>query len=183
MKLTETLLAGAFVIEPTPIRDERGFFCRVFCAREFHLRDLNDHWVQTNHSMTLRKGTIRGLHYQVPPNAEIKLIRCVRGSIQDVIVDLRRSSPTFLSWHSEVLTEQNLKMVYVPAGFAHGFQALEDGSEATYQTSTFYTPASERGVRFDDPALHIAWMIPDVIVSAKDRALASLDVDLVGLTR
>lgn len=181
MKFIETPLRGAFVVEPTLLRDERGFFTRLFCAREFRMRGLEDRFVQTNHSLTLRKGTVRGLHYQLPPHGEAKLVRCLRGSIQDVIVDVRKESPTFLRWHGEVLTGRDLKMVYVPAGFAHGFQALEDDTEVTYQSSSEYTPGSERGVRYNDPAIGIAWIIPEVLVSPKDSRLPLVDLAFVGV--
>jgi dTDP-4-dehydrorhamnose 3,5-epimerase len=174
LNFNPTVLPGAFVLEQTACRDERGYFARVFCGREFGQRGLCTHFAQTNHSMSLRRGTIRGLHYQVPPNAEVKLLRVVRGSIQDVMVDLRRGSPTFLRWHAEVLTEDNLKMVYVPAGIAHGYQALEDGAAVTYQSSCCYSPAHERGVRYDDPLLGIEWLVAEAIVSPKDRSWASL---------
>jgi dTDP-4-dehydrorhamnose 3,5-epimerase len=170
-----TPLSGAYVIEPTALQDERGYFARVFCAREFAAQGLCAHFVQVNHSLSVRRGTIRGLHYQVPPKTEVKLLRCIRGVVQDVIVDLRSNSPTFLRWHAEVLSEDNGKMVYVPEGFAHGFQALEDGTAVTYQSSSSYSPAHERGVRYNDPLLGIAWQVAEVIVSPKDLGWPNLD--------
>jgi dTDP-4-dehydrorhamnose 3,5-epimerase len=178
-----TPLAGAYVLEQTALRDERGYFARVFCGREFAERGLCTRFVQTNHSLSLRRGTIRGLHYQLEPAAEVKLFRCIRGAVQDVMVDLRQGSPTFLRWHAEVLTEDNLKMVYVPAGFAHGFQALADGSAVTYQSSSYYSPGCERGVRYDDPLLGIAWQVPEVIVSPKDLAWPGLDARFLGVAQ
>jgi dTDP-4-dehydrorhamnose 3,5-epimerase len=168
-----TPLSGAYVIEPAALRDERGYFARVFCAREFAERGLCTKFTQVNQSVSARRGTIRGLHYQLPPQAEVKLLRCLRGAVLDVMVDLRRHSPTFLRWHAEVLSEENGKMVYVPEGFAHGFQALEDGAAVTYQSSTPYSPSHERGVRYNDPLLAIAWQ--------KDGAWPDLDSHFPGV--
>jgi dTDP-4-dehydrorhamnose 3,5-epimerase len=182
MKFIESPLAGAFLIEQSPLSDERGYFARTFCAREFRAHGLIDQYVQTNHSLTRQLGTIRGLHYQVPPHAEAKLVRCVRGAVQDVIVDLRRGSTSFLRWHSEVLTDRNFRMIYAPPGFAHGFQALTDDAEVTYQSSAFYAPEHERQVRFDDPRVRIIWMVPEVNVSAKDASCPDLPADFEGLT-
>jgi dTDP-4-dehydrorhamnose 3,5-epimerase len=137
--------------------------------------------VQSNHSLSLRRGTVRGLHYQLPPAGEVKVLRCVRGAVQDVMVDLRQGSPTFLRWHAEVLTDDNLKMVYVPAGFAHGFQALEGGSAVTYQSSASYSAAHERGVRHDDPRLTIRWLVSEAVVSPKDAAWPDLDPSFPGV--
>jgi dTDP-4-dehydrorhamnose 3,5-epimerase len=176
-----TPLAGAYVLEPVALRDVRGYFARVFCERTFGERGLCTRFVQANHSLSLRRGTIRGLHYQLPPHAEVKLFRCIRGAVHDVMVDLRRGSPTFLRWHAEVLSEENLKLVYVPAGFAHGFQALADGSAVTYQASSYYSPAHERGVRYNDPLLGIAWQEPEAIVSPKDLAWSNLDSRFTGV--
>jgi dTDP-4-dehydrorhamnose 3,5-epimerase len=176
-----TILPGAYVLEQTALRDDRGYFAREFCGREFGEWGLCTRFVQTNHSLSVRRGTIRGLHYQLPPSAEVKLFRCARGAVQDVMVDLRRGSPTFLRWHSEVLSEDNWKLVYVPAGFAHGCQALEDGSAITYQSSAYYSPAHERGVRYNDPLLGIKWQVSEVIVSPKDLAWPSLDAAFTGV--
>jgi dTDP-4-dehydrorhamnose 3,5-epimerase len=181
MNLIPTPLSGAFVLEQTALRDERGYFARVFCEREFGEKGLCTHFLQTNHSLSLRRGTIRGLHYQVPPSAEVKVLRCIRGAVQDVMVDLRQGSPSFLRWHSEVLSEDNLKMVYVPAGFAHGFQALEDGTAVTYQSSSYYSSTHERGVRYNDPLLRIEWQLPQVIVSPKDQGWPNLDPSFSGV--
>lgn len=175
MKFLPTPLPGAYVIEPTPLRDERGGFMRVFCACEFGTRGLCEHFVQVNHSWSTRRGTIRGLHYQLSPFAEVKVLRCIRGAVQDVMVDLRRNSPTFLHWHSEVLSEENGKLVYVPEGFAHGFQALVDGAAVTYQSSVPYSPSHERGVRYNDPLLSIVWQVTDVILSPKDIGWPDVD--------
>lgn len=181
MKFVETPLIGAFVIEPTPRIDERGSFGRVFCAETFRQHELCDQFVQANHTQTQQAGTIRGLHYQLPPAAEIKLLRCVRGEIYDVIVDLRKDSPTFLKWHGVELNDQNRKMIYVPRGFAHGFQSLTDGCEVTYQSSAAYSPDQERQIRFDDPNIGIEWKKLDVILSPKDAATPHLNANFSGV--
>jgi dTDP-4-dehydrorhamnose 3,5-epimerase len=137
--------------------------------------------VQTNQSASRRAGTIRGLHYQKPPHAEAKLVRCLRGAIQDVMVDLRHGSPTFLRWHAEILTAEMLRMVYVPEGFAHGFQALQDDTEVTYQSSSYYAPESEGCVRYNDPLVGIAWEIEEVIVSRKDATSPLLEPEFQGV--
>ena len=181
MKFYETALRGAFAIEQTPFRDDRGEFTRAFCRRIFHEMGLIDDFVQTNQVRTTRRGTIRGLHYQTPPSAEAKLFRCVRGSVQDVMVDLRRGSPTFLRWHSEVLNEDNLRMVYCPPGFAHGFQTLESCCDVTYQVSAYYTPHLEGCIRYNDPLINVQWMASDVLVSSKDANCPLLTSDFRGL--
>lgn len=170
MIFTETRLAGAYVIEIERHEDERGFFARTFCAREFGERGLATRFVNTNLSRTLSKGTLRGLHYQVPPDAEAKLVRCTRGAIWDAVVDLRPDSPTAGEWVGVELSRDSGRMVYVPEGFAHGFLTLTDDVEAVYQISAFYAPESERGLRWDDPAIGIEWPAPVRIVSEKDRA-------------
>ena len=163
VKRHETPIAGAYVIELAPRSDERGFFARTFCARTFLEWGLEAVFVQTNCSRSHKRGTIRGLHYQHPPAAEAKLVRCTRGKIQDVFIDLRRDSPTFLKSHSEVVTDSDHRMVYVPPGCAHGYQALEDGCEVTYQASAYYTPDLEGCVRYDEPRFGIRWLVPEVI--------------------
>jgi dTDP-4-dehydrorhamnose 3,5-epimerase len=181
MKFHKTALLGAFVIELAPFRDDRGLFARTFCARTFREHGLIDAFVQTNYSTTARRGTIRGLHYQRPPAAEAKLVQCVRGAVQDVMVDVRHGSPTFLRYHSEVLTPGGLRLAYVPPGFAHGYQALEDGSEVSYQASAFYTPGLEGCLRYNDPRVNIAWEVAGAIVSAKDADCPLLDANFAGV--
>ena len=181
VKKHETSVAGAYLIELTLRSDERGFFARTFCAQSFRDWGLEDVFVQTNCSRSHKRGTIRGLHYQLPPAAEAKLVRCTRGKIQDVLVDLRRDSPTFLQAHQEVISDSDHRMVYVPAGCAHGYQSLEDGCEITYQASAFYTPNLERCVRYDDPRFHIRWLVPEVIVSPKDAGIPDLPSDFSGI--
>ena len=170
MKFIETKLKGAFVITPERIKDERGFFARTFCRHEFEEHGLNSGLVQCNISVNKKKGTLRGMHYQVDPYAEVKILRCTTGAIYDVIVDLRPESPTFRQWFAAELSEKNHKMLYVPEGFAHGYQTLEQQTEVFYQVSAFYHPASERGIRWDDPAFGIEWPLPACVVSKKDAA-------------
>lgn len=170
MRFTETALHGAFTIDPERREDARGWFARVYCAREFEAHGLPTHLVQTNQSLTRRKGTLRGMHYQLAPHAEDKLVRCVRGAIWDAIVDLRPQSPTYCRWIGVELSEDNGRMLLVPKGFAHGFVTLTDDAAVTYQVSEFYTPASERGARYDDPAFGIEWPVPVLDMSDKDRS-------------
>ena len=164
----ETKLKGAFVIEPQRFSDERGFLGRSFSAREFHELGLNPHVAECNISYSEKAYTIRGMHYQVEPHAQAKLVRCTQGSIYDVIIDLRPESQTFKQWIREKLTAENRHMLYVPAGFAHGFQTLEPKTEVFYQISEFYDPDSERGVRWNDPAFGIEWEVTEGI-TIKDR--------------
>jgi dTDP-4-dehydrorhamnose 3,5-epimerase len=167
----ETPLAGAYIVRLQPIEDDRGFFARTFCEREFAAKDLAIRMVQANTALTRRAGTIRGLHYQAPPHSEAKLVRCIRGAVYDVMADVRPDSPTFRSWFGVNLTEENRTMVYVPEGMAHGYLALADESELFYQVSTFYTPGAEQGIRWNDPAFGIEWpQVNELIISEKDRS-------------
>jgi dTDP-4-dehydrorhamnose 3,5-epimerase len=167
---TETDLPGAYAIDIDPRRDERGFFARAWCAEEFAQHDLVTRVAQANVSYNAHRGTLRGMHYQVPPHEEVKIVRCTRGAIYDVIVDLRPSSPTYRRWIGVELTAENRRMLYVPEGFAHGFQTLEDDTETFYQVSEFYAPGAERGLRWDDPAFGVEWPLPESpILSDKDR--------------
>lgn len=166
-----TPLAGAFVLEAERIEDERGFFARTFCRREFEARGLVAPTAQCNVSFNRRRGTVRGLHFQAPPHEEDKLVRCTRGSLFDAIVDLRPSSETYGRAFTVELTAENHRQLYVPKGFAHGFQTLADDTEVFYQMSTFYAPGFGRGYRFDDPAFAIDWPLPATKVSEKDLAL------------
>jgi dTDP-4-dehydrorhamnose 3,5-epimerase len=183
MRFVPTGLDGAFVVEQRRQRDERGWFARVFCAETFAAMGLETGFVQYNHSATLHRGTIRGLHYQIPPMAEVKLMRCTHGAIFDVIVDLRAGSSTLLHWFGVELNDDNGLSLYVPRGFAHGFQALTDAAEVTYPTSCPYAPEHERGVRFDDPAVGIGWPVGagQAPVSAKDRAWTLLGQHFSGV--
>jgi dTDP-4-dehydrorhamnose 3,5-epimerase len=170
MLFTEAKLAGALLIEPERIEDERGFFARTWSQREFQERGLDANWVECNVSLNRKKGTLRGLHYQAAPYAQAKLVRCTMGAIFDVIVDLRQDSPTFRQWVSVRLSAGNRSMLFVPEGFAHGFQTLEDESEVFYQMSQYYSMESSRGVRWDDPAFGISWPQDSRIINARDRA-------------
>ena len=169
MKFTETRLQGAFVITPDRIEDERGFFARTFCRREFEEHGLNPNLVQCNISFNKKKGTLRGMHYQVAPHEEAKLVRCTSGAIYDVIIDLRPVSPTFKQWFAAELSGENHQLLYVPEGFAHGYQTLMPQTEVSYQVSEFYNPASERGIRWDDPTTGVTWPLPVTLMSQKDR--------------
>lgn len=170
MRFSATKLEGACLIDIEPIGDERGFFARAWCRREFEAHGLPTAAAQLNLSHSRDTGTVRGLHWQVPPHAETKLVRCIRGKIYDVIVDLRAQSPTFLQWIGVELSAENHRILLVPKGFAHGFQTLADHSEVLYQVSEFFAPAAERGARHDDPAFDIVWPLPVSTISAKDAS-------------
>jgi dTDP-4-dehydrorhamnose 3,5-epimerase len=169
VRFIDTPLAPACLVELDECPDERGFFARAYCEREFAERGLTSRFVNTNLSRTRRKGTLRGLHYQRPPHAEAKLVRCTRGAIYDVIIDLRPQAATWGRWLGVELTAANLRQLYVPEGFAHGFVTLVDDTEVTYQVSAFFAPEAESGVRWNDPAFAIEWPVAVVEVSDKDR--------------
>lgn len=170
MIFTETKLKGAFIIEIEKRGDERGFFARAWCQREFEAHGLNMRWIQANLAFSRRRGTLRGLHYQIAPYGEAKLMSCIRGAIYDVIVDLRPQSPTCKQWLGVELTADSHKMLYVPAGFAHGYQTLVDNTETFYPVSQFYAPEFEGGVRWNDPAFGIEWPeVDERIISGKDK--------------
>ncbi len=162
-------LKGAYIIRPTSHTDDRGIFTRIFCANEFRSIGLERPFVQVNHSMTSQKGCVRGMHYQKPPRADVRLVKCISGAVYDVIVDLRQDSPTFLHWHSERLDPLNMLMIFVPEGFAHGFQTLEPKSELLYFHVQPYSPEYEEGIRHDDPALSIEWPLEASSISSRDR--------------
>jgi dTDP-4-dehydrorhamnose 3,5-epimerase len=181
MIFTESRLAGAFIIDLDPRRDDRGFFARVFSVDEFVARGLDPTFVQGNIAGNRRRGVVRGLHFQYPPAAETKLVRCTRGSLVDVIVDLRPESPTYLQHAAVELTADNHRSLYVPKRFAHGYQTLEDDTEIAYAVGHSYTPEQEGGLRYDDPRLGIAWPLPASDMSDKDRAwrlLAEVEPDV-----
>jgi dTDP-4-dehydrorhamnose 3,5-epimerase len=169
MIFTETTLKGAFLIEPERRRDERGFFARTWCQSEFAAAGLQTDWVQCNISFNKERGTLRGMHYQAPPYEEAKLVRCTMGAVYDVIIDLRTDSPTYRQWLAAELTSDNRLMLFIPKGFAHGFQTLTDEAEVFYQMSQFYVPEYARGVRWDDPAFKISWPAEKCIISEQDR--------------
>jgi dTDP-4-dehydrorhamnose 3,5-epimerase len=170
MIFTETELKGAFIIDVEPINDERGMFARTWCQREFEAQGLKVPWVQNNVSLNHKKGTLRGMHYQVPPHEEIKLVRCTAGSIYDVIIDLRADSPTFCQHVGVTLSADNRRALYIPQNFAHGFQTLSDHTEVFYQMSAFYEGGAARGFRWDDSAFNIQWPEPLTVIADKDRA-------------
>jgi dTDP-4-dehydrorhamnose 3,5-epimerase len=169
MKFLECDVAGAWVVEPTPIEDARGRFMRAWCRREFAEHGIDFIPLQANMGFSVQKGTIRGLHYQLAPALEAKLVRCTRGAIFDVVVDLRPTSPTYRVWYGSCLNSANGRMLYVPEGCAHGCQSLEENTEIHYMTSAYYSPTHVRGIRYDDPAFGIRWPIVASSVSDQDR--------------
>jgi len=181
MKITPLPLKDSYMILPDPFKDDRGRFARIFCKKELSTIGLKKEIVQINHSLTVQKGALRGMHFQYSPKAEIKIVRCLRGSVFDVIVDLREGSPTFLKWHGEVLSVENMKMMYVPEGFAHGFQTLEENSELLYLHTEFYSPGSEGAIRFDDPMVGIEWPLDVTDISEKDKKYAFLKNEFQGI--
>lgn len=172
MKFAETPLAGAYIIDIEPIADERGFFARSWGRDEFAAHGLNSDLVQCNISCNTKKGTLRGMHYQAAPHGEAKLVRCTAGAIYDVIVDLRQDSPTYTAHVAVTLTAENRRALFIPEGFAHGFQALADNSEVFYQMSSLYVAEAARGVRWNDPAFAIEWPEDERIISTRDRQWA-----------
>ena len=169
MRFTETGLAGAKVIDSTPHDDARGRFMRTWCAREFAEHGLAFQPVQMNMGFNIQKGTVRGMHYQEAPALEAKLVRCIRGAIFDVMLDVRPESPSYGKWYGAELSAENGRMLYVPEHCAHGYQTLEDDTEMYYMTSQFFTPSAARGVRFDDPAFGIQWPLVATAISEQDR--------------
>jgi dTDP-4-dehydrorhamnose 3,5-epimerase len=169
MEFTETALKGAYVIRLKKLEDDRGYFARAWCCDEFERQGLNGNMVQLNVGFSRSRGTLRGMHFQLAPHTEAKFIRCTRGSIYDVIIDLRKESPTFGRWHGQELTADNGLMLYAPEGFAHGYQTLQDDSEMYYFTTARYAPTAARGVRYDDPHLGINWPLPVSLISEVDR--------------
>jgi dTDP-4-dehydrorhamnose 3,5-epimerase len=181
VRFQKTPLEGAYLVELEKRGDERGFFARLFCEKEFGAAGLETRFAQINNSLTLKKGTLRGLHYQLPPAAEVKVVRAIRGALWDVIVDLRVDSPTYLKWHGAELTEDNRSMLYVPRGFAHGFITLTDNVDAFYLSSHVYSPDLERGLRWNDSALGIEWPSEPRDTSDKDRQWPNLNPEFHGL--
>jgi dTDP-4-dehydrorhamnose 3,5-epimerase len=175
MIFTETKLKGAFIIDIEPRRDNRGFFARVFCQREFTDHGLKPVIAQGNMAFNIKKGTIRGMHFQYPPAAESKLVRCPRGGILDIIVDLRPESPTYMEQVVVELTQDNFRAIYVPERFAHGYQTLADNTETSYQMGEFYAPDCDGGLRYNDPRLKLKWPLPVSEISPKDADAKLLD--------
>ena len=179
MIFTETALSGAFIIDLEPRIDSRGFFARAFCQKEFAAHGLKPVIAQANLAFNHKKGTLRGMHFQFPPSAETKVVRATRGGILDIIVDLRPESPTYLQHVAVELTEDNHRALYVPERFAHGYQALCDKTETSYQVGEFYTPGSEGGLHYKDPRLGLFWPLPVAVISEKDEIWPLLDAQEV----
>jgi len=181
MKIDKTPLQGLFLVESSSIADPRGVFMRCFCQSELSEAMGTKQIVQSNFSRTESVGAVRGLHYQTAPYSEVKLVRCLRGRVWDVAVDLRKGSPTFLHWHAAELSSENGRMFVIPEGFAHGFQVLEPASELLYLHTQYYQPTHEAGIRFDEPRLAIAWPNPPSDLSNRDNSHAWLDLDFQGI--
>lgn len=169
MELKETTLKDAYIIQPEVFRDERGFFVETYSKKKFRELGIEADFVQDNHSLSVNKGVLRGLHYQLQPNTQAKLVRVTRGSVYDVIVDLRKNSPTYGKWEGFHLSADNFSMLFVPQGFAHGFCTLEDNTEFQYKCDNYYAPESEGGIIWNDPTLGIDWPIKDPILAEKDK--------------
>jgi len=181
MDFTPLTLPGLFVVSPEVHNDDRGYFFRFFDGKEFIKAGLNKPWVQLNHSFTKKKGTIRGMHFQQPPYGEVKLVKCIRGKILDIAIDLRRDSPCFLKWEAVELSEENRKMLFIPEGFAHGFQALDNDCELIYHHSAPYVKESEGGIRWNDPLIGIKWPMSPVHVSERDNNHPLLTKEFPGI--
>lgn len=175
MIFTQTALQGAYVVEPEKIEDQRGFFCRTWCTKVFKEHGLNHNLVQCNISYNKKKGTLRGMHFQVYPHEEAKLVRCTMGAFFDVIIDMRPKSATFMQWVGVELSAVNRKMLYIPEGFAHGFQTLEDNTEVFYQMSEFYYPEAAKGLRWNDPQFNIEWPEDVRTISPKDQSFPDFE--------
>ncbi|MGA2462853.1 MAG: dTDP-4-dehydrorhamnose 3,5-epimerase [Thermodesulfobacteriota bacterium] len=181
MRFINTPLKDAYIIEIEPSADQRGLFARLFCKKEIKTINHEKEIVQINHSVTRKKGSIRGMHYQIPPSAEIKIVKAIKGSVYDVIIDVRRNSPTFLKYHAENISYDNLKSIYIPEGFAHGFQTLEDECELLYFHTSFYDPQNERAIRYDDPLIGIKWPLSVADISEKDRCYPYINNSFEGV--
>lgn len=175
MIFTPTPLHGAYLIDLEKRGDDRGFFARAFCQKEFAAHGLSTQFVQVNNSLSAQRGTLRGMHYQLTPKAEVKVVRCIRGSLYDIILDLRKDSPTFGQSFGAELSADNRRMMYVPKGFAHGFITLQDNSEVFYLVDEFYSPEHERGVRWNDPKFNIQWPLHPTVLSDRDRGHRDFD--------
>jgi len=174
MNILRTEIEGVVLVESQPHHDDRGFFARTYCEKEFAAAGLNTRWVQHNHSLSRTAGTLRGMHYQASPSEEIKLVRCLGGRVWDVVVDLRKDSPTYGRWEAHELCESTMRALYIPAGCAHGFQCLTDACQLFYLMSEFYDARASLGVRWDDPDLAIAWPLPAHNISPRDKGLPLL---------
>lgn len=181
MKFTPTPLQGSYIVDLEPFSDDRGWFARTFCKSEFEQIGHAGEWVQLNHSFTAKAGSLRGMHFQYPPHGEIKMVRCIAGAIHDVIIDIRQNSATFLQWFGAELSAANRKMLYIPIGFAHGFQTLTDNCELIYHHTSFYTLGAEGGIRYDDKKIGIQWPQPVRDISARDKSHPYLDDTFTGI--
>lgn len=181
MKFSPIPLAGSYIIDLEPLCDDRGWFARTYCKKEFEQIGHTGEWVQLNHSFTGLKGSIRGMHFQYPPHTEIKMVRCIAGSIFDVIIDVRNGSSTFLQCFGTELSAVNKKMLYIPAGFAHGFQALTDNCELIYHHTSFYTPAAEGAISYNDKRVNIQWPLAITDISSRDKQHPLLNDSFTGL--
>ena len=181
MIFTETPLKGSWLVGLEPVIDDRGWFARSYCKNEFSQIGHSQEWVQLNHSFTRLQGTVRGMHFQLPPYSEIKLVRCIAGAVYDVIIDLRKDSRSFLHYFGTELSAANKAMLYIPAGFAHGFQALTEDCELIYHHSQFYMPGVEGGIRFDDAMVNIQWPLEPVNISPRDNAHPYLEETFKGI--
>lgn len=181
MIFSHSPLNGSYTIELSPFSDSRGWFARTYCKDEFKQIGHVKEWVQLNHSVTYKAGSIRGMHYQVQPYREIKMVRCIAGAVYDVIVDLREGSSTFLNWFGTELSAENKKMLYIPEGFAHGFQTLTDNSELIYHHTELYTPGAEAGIKYNEPLVNIQWPLPVTEISERDKNHPYLDVHFKGI--
>ena len=181
MKFIKSKIQNVYIVELEPFIDNRGMFARVFDKNEFKEIGHSKEIMNINYSSTKKKGAIRGMHFQYPPKAEIKIIKCIKGTIHDVAIDIRKGSPTFLQYHGEILSANNMKMLYVPEGVAHGFQALDDNIEMIYYTTEFYCAEMEGGIRYNDPMIGIEWPLEVTDISKKDKELKLLQNDFKGI--
>ena len=181
MIFSPTPLSGSYTIELEPFKDERGWFARFYCKKEFQQIGHKAEWVQMNHSFTSEQAVIRGMHFQLYPYSETKMVRCIAGEVYDVIIDLRKDSPTFLQWFGIELSAKNKKALYIPDGFAHGFQTLADNTELIYHHTAYYMPESESGIRYDDPAISVQWPLPVSTLSNRDAHHLYIDQNFKGL--
>jgi dTDP-4-dehydrorhamnose 3,5-epimerase len=181
MIFSETPLQGSFTVELKPFIDDRGWFARYYSKEEFQEIGHTKEWIQMNHSVSYKKGTIRGMHFQIAPYKEIKMVRCIRGAVFDIIVDIRNDSKTFLKWVGVELSAVNKRMLYIPEGFAHGFQCLTDDCELLYHHSEIYQPQAEAGIRFNDPMINIQWPLPVSVISERDATHPLLNENFKGV--
>jgi dTDP-4-dehydrorhamnose 3,5-epimerase len=181
MIYTATDLKGSYVIDLEPFQDERGWFSRYYCSKDFSQIGHSKDWVQLNHSVTYGKGSLRGMHFQLAPFREVKMVKCIIGSVYDVIIDLRPSSPSFLKWFGAELSAENKKMMYIPEGFAHGFQCLAEHCELIYHHTEYYTPGAEGGIRYDDPLIGISWPLEITTISERDKSHPLLNQNFKGI--